>query len=75
MLQFTVVVEKTIEGVDASIPSIQECEVWAREEDEALEKLIERLAFFLNREAGFKHDLDFMRREEGQKMYKLIIRS
>ncbi|PLX23933.1 MAG: hypothetical protein C0600_14030 [Ignavibacteria bacterium] len=75
MLQFTVVVEKTIEGVDASIPSIPECETWARDEDEALEKLLERLAFFLNKKMGFKHDFDFMRREEGQTFYKLIIRS
>jgi predicted RNase H-like HicB family nuclease len=75
MLQFTLVVEKTIEGFDASIPSIRECETWAKDEDNAITSLLERLAFFLNREVGFKYDLDFMRREDGLRYYKLIIRS
>lgn len=75
MLQFTVVVEKSIEGVEASIPSIRECESWAKDEDRALEELLERLAFFIGKKAGFKHDLDFMRREDGLTYYKLIIRS
>ena len=75
MQQFTVVVEKGIDGVDASIPSIRECETWAKDIDTALQLLIERLAYFLDRESGFKHDLDFMRREEDKTYFKLIIRS
>lgn len=75
MQQFTVVVEKHFDGVDVSIPSIKECEAWASDEDAAIVSLLERLAFFLHRTPGFKHDLDFMRREEGKTFYKLIIRS
>jgi len=75
MLQFTVVVEKCFDGVDASIPSIRECEVWASTEDDAIAALHERLAFFLRREPGFRQDLDFMRRENGKIYYKLIVRS
>ncbi|MBN1447814.1 MAG: hypothetical protein JXA28_07770 [Bacteroidetes bacterium] len=75
MLQFTVVVEKCIDGVDASIPSIRECEAWAANEDDALAALHERLAFFLRREPGFRHDLDFTRREAEKTYYKLIVRS
>jgi len=74
MLLFTIVTRKTYEGVDAFVPSIDECESWARTEDEAIEALLERLAYFLKREAGFKHELDFMRREEGKRYYKLIVR-
>ena len=75
MLQFTIVVEKRFDGVDASIPSIRECEAWAATEEDALAALHDRLAFFLQRETGFRHDLDFMRREDGKTFYKLIIRS
>lgn len=75
MLQFTVIVEKGIDGIDASIPSIRECATWARTEEEALSALVDRLAYFLNRESGFKHVIDYMRREEAKTYYKLIIRS
>ncbi|MCB2204067.1 hypothetical protein KQI65_04905 [bacterium] len=75
MLQFTVVVEKTLDGVDASIPSIRECETWAEDTDKALTLLMDRLAYFLQREPGFKHDLDLMRREDGKTFFKLIIRN
>ena len=75
MLQFTVVTEKSSDGVDAWIPTIKECGSWAHDEDSAFDALLDRLAFFLQREPGFKHDIDFMRREEGKTYYKLIIRS
>jgi hypothetical protein len=74
VLQFTLVTEKRWEGVDASIPSIPECESWAKTEDEAIEALLERLAFFLQKEKGFRYDLDYMRREDGKVLYKLIVR-
>ena len=73
MLLFTIVTRKTYEGVDAFVPSIKECESWARTEDEAIEALLERLAFFLDRKPGFRYELDFMRREEGERYYKLIV--
>ncbi len=73
MLQFTVLVERGIDGIDASIPSIRECATWASSEDSALTALIDRLAFFLHREPGFKYHLDYMRREDEKTYYKLII--
>lgn len=75
MLQFTVVTEKSSDGVDAWIPTIKECETWAHDEDAAFDALLDRLAFFLRRDPGFKHDIDFMRREGGKTYYKLILRS
>jgi hypothetical protein len=74
MLQFTVIVEKGIDGIDASIPSMRECATWAPDEEQALSALIDRLAFFLDREADFKHDFDYMRREDERTYYKLIVR-
>ena len=75
MQQFTVLVERGLDGVDASIPSIRECETCAPTEDEALAFLVERLAYFLRREHGFKHHIDYMRREDDKTWYKLIISS
>jgi len=74
MLQFTVVVESSLLGVDACVPSIRECEAWGATEDEALSALLDRLAFFLGRESGFKHSIDYMRKEDAKTYYKLIIR-
>ncbi|MFZ1729797.1 MAG: hypothetical protein WBQ23_00185 [Bacteroidota bacterium] len=74
MLQFTVIVEKGIDGISASIPSIRECATWARNEEEALSALVDRLAYFIDREKGFKHDIDYMRREDETTYYKLIVR-
>ncbi|MBE0644606.1 MAG: hypothetical protein IH600_11050 [Bacteroidetes bacterium] len=73
MLQFTVLVEKGIDGIDASIPSIRECATWASTEDDAIVALVDRLAFFLRRESGFKYHLDYMRREDEKTFYKLIV--
>ncbi|MDX9758271.1 MAG: hypothetical protein RBU27_03840 [Bacteroidota bacterium] len=72
--QFTVRVDKAIDGYDASIPSIRECEVWAGSEDDALHALVERLAYFLQKDPGFRHDIDYMRKEDATTFYKLIIR-
>lgn len=74
MLQFTLITERRWDGVDASIPSIAECETWAADEDEAIELLMDRLAFFLQREPGFKYALDYMRREDDRVFYKLILK-
>jgi tRNA A37 threonylcarbamoyltransferase TsaD len=74
MPQFTIVIEKTITGVDASVPSIRECETWAATEDDAIASLLDRLAFFLQLQPGFRHLLDFMREEDGKRYYKLMVK-
>ena len=47
-MQFQVVTEKTFVGLNLSLPSIRECETWGKTEDEALEKLLERVRYFLD---------------------------
>ncbi len=74
MPQYTIVLEKSITGVDASVPSFRECESWAATEDDAITAVLDRLAFFLQREPGFKHILDFTREEDGKRYYKVIVR-
>ncbi|MBI5648585.1 MAG: hypothetical protein HY962_16765 [Ignavibacteriae bacterium] len=73
-MQFQVVIRKTYEGFDAAVPSIRECDSWAHTEDEAIERLLERVRFFLNLEAGRKHSLDVLRKEDGETYYTLTIR-
>jgi len=75
MRQFQVTVVKGIDGYEASIPSIKECAAWAETEGEALERMAERLAFFLSLPRGFKHELDRSRVEGDTVFYTLIIRS
>lgn len=74
MKQFQVVTRKTWEGVDAEIPSIRECETWAKTEEEALEKLMERIKYFLSLPEKTKCILDRSRKEDGETYYTLIIK-
>ncbi|NOY07209.1 MAG: type II toxin-antitoxin system HicB family antitoxin [Chlorobi bacterium] len=75
MRQFQVTVVKGIDGYEASVPSIKECAAWAETEQEALERMMERLAFFLSLPPGFKHEFDRSRSERNTVFYTLIIRS
>ena len=72
-MQFQLVTRKAYTGVDACVPSIAECETWAETEEEALNALLERLAYFLNLRADFKHHLDILRREDGDTYYTLTV--
>lgn len=74
MKQLSIVTRGTIDGVEAAVPSIRECETWGPTEDEALSRLLERVAFFLHLPNGFRHTLDRSRKEEGETHYVLIIR-
>jgi hypothetical protein len=74
MIQFTVETERTLDGYNACIPSIRECDSWAATEDDAITNMLERLAFFTQRKAGFKHTLDVLKREDGKVYYTLIIK-
>jgi len=73
-MQFQVVTRTSIEGIIASVPSIRECETWAHTEDEALDKLLERFAYFVGKSFPFQHKLDLSRKEDGEKFYTLVVR-
>ena len=74
MKQFQVTTRKSLDGVDASLPSIRECEAWGSTEEEALERLLERVAYFLRLPVRFRHTLDRARVEEGVTYYSLVVK-
>lgn len=72
-MQLRIVTRNTCDGVDASAPSIRECETWARTEDVALERLLERIGYFLQLTEHYRHSLDRQHRENGETWYTLSI--
>ena len=66
-------VTKTDDGFTAEVPSIKGCECWAHEEDEAIDKTIQLLKFYLQSSPNNKILVDRARREHSLTIYKLII--
>ncbi len=62
----------TDDGYTAEVPSIKGCECWAHQEDEAINKIIELLKFYLHVPDDKKILLDRARRENSLTVYKLI---
>jgi hypothetical protein len=71
-LVLDVVVNKSDDGVTAEIPSVKGCEVWAHDEDTALEKIIELAVYYLKLESNEKPKLDRARTTKTQIIYKLV---
>ncbi len=66
------VVTKTDDGYDAKIPSLNEAESWAHTEDEAIDKVLELLLFYLGLEEKKEIKVDLARKEKNQTIYKLV---
>ena len=66
------IVTKTDDGYDAKIPSLNEAESWAHTEDEAIDKVLELLLFYLGLEEKKEIKVDLARKEKNQTIYKLI---
>jgi predicted RNase H-like HicB family nuclease len=60
------------DGYTAEVPSIKGCESWAHGEDEAIDKTIELLKFYLQSSSDKKIKIDRARREHPLTVYKLI---
>jgi hypothetical protein len=71
-LVIDIVVNKTDDGVTAEIPGIRGCEVWAHDEDTALDKILELAAYYLKIESKDKLKVDLARKSKTQIIYKLI---
>ncbi len=65
------VVNKTDDGCTAEVPSLKGCELWAHDEESALEKIIELAAYYLKTDKG-KFKLDRARVTKKQIFYKLV---
>ncbi len=66
------VVDNTGDGYSAEIPSINGCECWAHEEDDAIDKSIELLIFYLNLPEETEIKVDKARRSKSKTVYKLV---
>ena len=66
-----IVVHKTDDGCTAEVPSLKGCETWAHDEDTAITKIVELVAFYLKTEQkSFK--IDKARESRTRTVYKLI---
>lgn len=66
------IVTKTDDGYTAETPSISGCETWAPAEDEAIEKIKELVAYYMNLEKTAKIKVDKARRLEEKTVYKIV---
>lgn len=66
------VVTNLYDGYSAEIPSIKGCEAWSKNEEEAINKSVELLRFYLSLDVSKKINLDKSRTEKDQIIYKLI---
>ena len=72
-MQLQIVTRRTLDGIEASVPSIRECETWGSTEEEALAKLLDLLRYFLQLKEGFSHRPDRSRREGDETYYTLVV--
>lgn len=66
------VIVKTDDGIIADIPSLRGCECWAHEEEEAIEKSLELLRFYINLDISTEIKIDKARRTKTKTIYKLV---
>lgn len=67
-----IIVEKTNDGYNADVPSLQDCDSWAHDEETALNNILERVSFFLHVDLKILK-IDKARIEDNRSIYKLII--
>lgn len=67
-----IIIEKTNDGYNADIPSLQDCDTWAHDEETALNNILERVSFFLQVDPKVLK-IDKARIEHNNSIYKLII--
>ncbi len=66
-------VTKTDDGYDAMIPSLDEAETWAPTEEEAIDKILELLLYYLDIAEKKEIKIDLARKENSRTIYKLVI--
>jgi len=60
------------DGFSSEVPSIKGCESWAKSEDEAIDKAVELVKYYLNLPESAKVKIDKARKEVNHNIYKLI---
>jgi len=65
-------VKKTDDGFIAEVPSIKGCESWSQNEDDAIDKALELLKFYIQIQPEREIIVDRARRDKSLTVYKLI---
>jgi len=63
---------QTDDGFTAEVPSIKGCESWAHSEEEAINKTVELLKYYLQSSSNQKMIIDRARKEHPLTVYKLV---
>jgi len=66
------VVIDTGDGFSAEVPSVNGCESWAHKEDEAMNKTVELLRYYLNLDSDAEIKIDKARKNKNKSIYKLV---
>jgi predicted RNase H-like HicB family nuclease len=66
------IVTDTGDGFSAEVPSVNGCESWAHEEEEAMNKTVELLRFYLNLSSDLEIKIDKARKSKNKSVYKLV---
>lgn len=67
------IISKNMDGFSAEIPSVKGCETWSKTEDDAINKSIELVSYYLGIIDQKKIKADRARIEEDKIIYKLIL--
>lgn len=65
-------VTKSDDGFTAVVPSINGCESWAHQEEDAINKTLELFRFYMQRDERMKIKIDLARKEGTTIVYKII---
>lgn len=71
-MKLDIIVSKGYDGINAKIPSLQDCESWAHTEDEALEKITELARFIMKLSPQSKIVVDQRAKEGDVKIFSMI---
>ncbi len=66
------VVIDTGDGFSAEVPSVNGCESWAHKKDEAMNKTVELLRYYLNLDSDAEIKIDKARKNKNKSIYKLV---
>ncbi len=67
----TLIVTKTDDGFTGEVPSLKGCESWAHEEDVAIDKTLDLVAFYLKLPVAH-FAMDKLRKEKNKTFYKIV---
>ncbi len=72
-MTFHIEIKKNIDGYTASVPSIKGCEVWDKEYEVVLNKIINLLAYYLKFDKDFTYRLDIIQNTKELVSYTINI--